>query len=149
MKYVLTILITTVIVFLGATVYYKGLPEFVRPQGVSITSVETIESPLPSPTAVPEDLSSVIKEALIAKYGSSSADMVVTVSKIEGEYAKGMVTEQGGGGMWFAAKENDSWTLVWDGNGIIECDDIFSFPEFPISMIPECWDASKSALLKR
>lgn len=158
MKYVITILVTSVIVFLGATIYYKGIPEFVRPSGVSVVSnekSEVVNTPndiLASPSATPInslDLAKIMKEALVKKYGTRSADMNVTVSKIEGEYAKGMVTEQGGGGMWFAARLNGFWTLVWDGNGIITCDEISPFPEFPTSMIPECWNSTTNKLVTR
>ncbi|MCL4416583.1 MAG: hypothetical protein M1365_07810, partial [Actinobacteria bacterium] len=55
-----------------------------------------------------------IKEALQAKYNSNT--FVVSVSKIEGNYAKGGVSDEGGGGMWFGAKVNGVWKIVWDGN---------------------------------
>lgn len=150
MKYFITAFVTAVIVFLAATVYYKGLPNFATPSGVSVVSNEEMAAtPVPTATPVSEDLAGIIKTALIKKYGTQASDMNVTVSKIEGDYAKGMVTEQGGGGMWFAAKQSGFWTLVWDGNGIITCDDVSPFPGFPADLIPECWDNATDKLIKR
>lgn len=153
MKYFIIVFITAIVVFLGATVYYKGLPNFTTPQGISVTSTESATISTSEQTPAPEVdegmVSEAIKTALIKKYGPNASDMEVTVSKIDGEYAKGMVTEEGGGGMWFAARLNGTWTLVWDGNGIITCDDISPYPEFPANMIPECWDNSTSKLITR
>lgn len=151
MKYIITIFVTAVIVFLGATIYYKGLPSFTSPSGVSVVSTEKVDvaSPSASPVVEDEDLAKIIKEALVKKYGSESADMKVTVSETEGEYAKGMVTEQGGGGMWLAARLNGKWTLAWDGNGTVGCDDISPFPGIPVTWVPECWDNSSKKLITR
>lgn len=153
MKYFVAIFVTAVLVFLGATVYYRGLPNFGTPQGVFDSSTEEPAVSTPVPTEEPEvdkvALSETIKVALVKKYGSNASDMKVTVSEVDGEYAKGMVTENGGGGMWFAARQNGIWTLVWDGNGIITCEDISPFPEFPASMIPECWDSSAEKIITR
>ena len=60
-----------------------------------------------------------------------------------------MVGGEGGGGRWFAAKVNGLWKLVWDGNGIIKCSDLADYPEFPVSMIPECFDEASDKLVKR
>lgn len=153
MKYVVAIFITAIVVFLGATIYYKGLPNFATPQGVSVTSTESAVIATPNPTASPvidkELISQAIKNALIKKYGTNASNMEITVSEVDGEYAKGMANEQGGGGMWFAARLNGIWTLVWDGNGVITCNDISPFPEFPAKMIPECWDTSTEKLITR
>lgn len=155
MKYFLASFITAALVFVGATIYYKGLPDFISPKGVSVISNEVMPSPTSTPKVstssgvLEEDLTAVIKAALIKKYGPNASDINVTVSKTEGEYAKGMATEQGGGGMWIAARLNGSWTLVWDGNGIIYCTDISPFPEFPKDMVPECWDTTTNKLITR
>lgn len=152
MKYFIAIFATAVIVFLGATIYYKGLPQFISPKGVSVTSTEVATTPEPSEspaTISKEDLAVIIKTALVKKHGSSMEAMNVTVSEIDGEYAKGGASGEGGGGMWFAARQNGIWTLVWDGNGIITCDDVSPFPEFPATMIPECWDVATNKLITR
>ena len=152
MKYVITVFITAVVVFLGATIYYRGLPTFNTPESASTVSEVSEPTPTPAPTEVPvseDELAASIKDALLEKYGSESADMNVKVSKIEGDYAKGTVTEEGGGAMWFAAVKNGFWTLVWDGNGVIVCEDISAFPEFPADLIPECWDEDAEKIITR
>jgi hypothetical protein len=150
MKYFVAIFTTAVIIFLAATIYYKGLPNFTTPSGVSVVSnEEVVATPEPTATPVSEDIAAIIKTALIKKYGTQASDMKVTVSTVSGEYAKGMVTEQGGGGMWFAARQNGFWTLVWDGNGQIDCTDISPFPEFPANLIPECWNSTTNKFITR
>ncbi|MCX6704518.1 MAG: hypothetical protein NTZ07_03695 [Candidatus Woesebacteria bacterium] len=154
MKYFIAIFVTAVLVFLGATVYYKGVPVFPSynksPVSTESAVVETTPSPSPTP-AVDEsvDLAKVIKAALIAKHGPDAGLLNITVAKIEGNYASGGASAQAGGGMWLAAKVNGVWKLVWDGNGQINCSDIVSYPLFPTDMIPECWDSVTQKIVKR
>ncbi len=106
-----------------------------------------------SPTTIIDEtevIKTEIKQALINKHGQNADKLTVTVSKIIDNYSSGgasVVSE--GGGMWFAAKENNHWNLVWDGNGIILCQDLVSYPDFPSSMIPECYDQKTNKLIKR
>jgi len=51
--------------------------------------------------------------------------------------------------MWFASKEEGAWMLVWSGNGTIECLTFTLYPNFPTSMIPECYDSAKQDVVKR
>jgi len=91
-----------------------------------------------------------IKEAIVAENnGEGSTTLEVTLSQIDGDFAKGMASDQGGGGMWFAAKVNGEWELVWDGNGIIQCSDLTNYPDFPTSMIPECYDDATQDMVVR
>lgn len=153
MKYVITALVTGVVVFLGATFYYKGFPRFISPSGVSVTSTEVASTPsaTPAPTAYDDNsaLISAIKAALVLKHGSPAAELNITVSKVDGNYAEGGASGSGGGGMWFAAKVDGSWKLVWDGNGQIDCTSISPYPDFPVTMISECWSTSSGKLIKR
>ena len=58
---------------------------------------------------------------------------MITAQTVEGNYAKGSVREttaQAGGGVWFAAKVDGIWRLVADGNGVIVCDELVSYPNF-------------------
>jgi hypothetical protein len=108
--------------------------------------------PTAQPTATPDDTAALIaavKAGLVAEHGQDAASMTITISKIEGDYAKGMASEQGGGGIWFAAKVNGTWKLVWDGNGQINCSSIAPYPAFPTSMIPECWNETTNKLITR
>jgi hypothetical protein len=153
MKYVITVFATAVIVFLAATIYYKGFPSFISPSGVSVVSTEESTLPTTVPTDQPLDeeanLAVIIKNMLVAKYGSASANLNVNVYKIEGIYAEGTAAESGGGGGWFAVKVNGVWKLVWDGNGQIDCNNIAPYPDFPKSMIPECWNSTTDKLVIR
>jgi hypothetical protein len=94
-------------------------------------------------------LLSVVKQALVAKHGSSANELNITVSKIQGNYAQGGASATGGGAMWFAVKENGVWKLVWDGNGTISCDLTTQYPDFPKTMIPECWNEKTLKSVKR
>lgn len=94
-------------------------------------------------------IENVIKKYIALKHGSDEDFLTLTVSKIEGNYAQGGVSDEGGGGMWFAAKEDSVWKLVWDGNGVIECSDISLYPDFPTSMIPECYDSATQNSVQR
>jgi len=152
MKYFIAIFVTAVIVFLGATVYYKGLPSFPSYNKTPVSTESAVAEVTPSPLPVVDesvDLAIFIKAALILKHGSNAETLNVTVSKIEGNYASGGASGQGGGGMWFAAKVGGVWKLVWDGNGQINCTDIAPYPAFPNSMIPECWDTATQKIIAR
>ena len=91
----------------------------------------------------------VIKKYIALKNNSNESSLTITVSKIEGNYAQGGASDEGGGGMWFAAKEDGVWKLVWDGNGVIECSTFTLYPNFSKSMIPECYDTAKQDTVKR
>ena len=94
-------------------------------------------------------LIAAVKAALVAEHGQDAGLLNITVAKMEGEYASGGAAASGGGGMWFAAKVNGVWKLVWDGNGQINCSDITPYPEFPNDMIPECWDTTTLKIVNR
>lgn len=95
-----------------------------------------------------EQIAADVKAALIEKHGESAEAMTVSVSTVDGEYATGAAKEEFGGGMWFAAKVGDRWELAWDGNGTIGCADIGPY-EFPVSLVPECWDEDTQELVVR
>jgi hypothetical protein len=152
MKYFIAIFVTAVLVFLGATIYYKGLPSFPSYNKTPVSTESAVVTVTPSPESVVDEesvLLAAIKAALIAKHGSDAGLLNITVSKIEGVYAQGGASAQGGGAMWFAAKVNGEWKLVWDGNGQINCSDIAPYPDFPIGMIPECWNTVTQKIVKR
>lgn len=156
MKYLLVIFVTAVVVLAGAYLFFKGppvIPAYNR-NPVSTESAVQVAGPSNSPTATPvvdenEALISGVKAGLIAEHGQDAANMTITISKVEGDYAKGMASEQGGGGIWFAAKAGGVWKLVWDGNGIIMCTDIAPYPAFPKDLVPDCWDTVTDKLITR
>ncbi|MEI6326766.1 MAG: hypothetical protein WCO78_01445 [Candidatus Roizmanbacteria bacterium] len=92
----------------------------------------------------------VMGKYIALKHNTVDTSLTITVSKIEGKYAKGGVSDkEGGGGMWYAVKEDGVWKLVWDGNGTIECSAFSSYPEFPINMLAECYDSINQNTVKR
>jgi hypothetical protein len=110
--------------------------------------------PTPAVTSTPavdeqQTLIQAVRQALIAKHGPDAGSLTITVSKIQGDYASGGAGSSGGGGMWFAAKAGGVWQLVWDGNGVILCTDLTSYPNFPASLIPECYDAKTNKSITR
>jgi hypothetical protein len=165
MKYVISIFVTAVIVFLGAFIYFKGIPTFpsYNKAPVSTESATVSETATPTPLTVATTSSpsatqiadqnisivSAVQDGLVAEHGPDAANMTLTISKVEGNYAKGMANGTGGGGLWFAAKVGAIWKLVWDGNGIITCADISAYPAFPADLIPQCWDAVANKLVTR
>jgi len=116
----------------------------------------TINFPTLAPTASPAPtvdetgiIKTTIKQALVAKHGDTANELTITVSKINGDYSSGGASASGGGGMWFAAKVNGVWQLVWDGNGSILCSDLVFYSAFPSSMIPECYDSKNNKVIIR
>jgi len=159
-KYIITIVLTALVVGLGVTAYFKGwLPSvtFNKPQAASVQNTEVsnvvvVASPVASPTPSADDNQTIlaaVKAALIAKHGSSFSSLNYSINKVEGNYASGSVGGQGGGGMWFAAKVNGNWVIVSDGNGTTSCSDLSPYPDFPKDIIPECWDFSTNKLVTR
>lgn len=93
--------------------------------------------------------SDLIKAAMLKKLNSDETKMRVTVSLIDGNYAKGGVSPvDGAGGAYFiAAKDGGAWVIVYDGQSQPYCSQIAPY-SFPKSMVPECWDA-QGGLVKR
>jgi hypothetical protein len=148
------LLLIVALTAIGISAYYLGTKTnqkqtALTQEQVSPTITQTADTVSTPTIDETQNLINAIKAALHKKYPNATSSLNVTVSKIEGEYAKGMVTEQGGGGMWFAAKQNGFWTLVWDGNGVIKCTDVSPFPQFPKDMIPECFDDKIQNTVKR
>lgn len=94
----------------------------------------------------------LIKEALIAKHDWDPAEISITISQNDGKYATGgagSVTPGPGGGIWFATKIEGNWQIVWDGNGMASCDDLAPYPDFPATLIPQCYDSITGELVTR
>lgn len=94
------------------------------------------EEGCPAPTDQEE-----ITAALYAKNNWPAGLVSVTLTTDDGKYAGGTVAAQGGGGYFYAAKVNNKWVIVADGNGIIPCESLTAFPDFPVSLIPECYNS--------
>ncbi len=161
-KKVLVIIIAILLVILGAA----GTYIFINSQN-KVSNNTPADSTSPSsrpanvastatPTATPgiEAQSDVelIKAALVAKHNWNANEIVVVLSKNNGQYAQGTVnstTSELGGGIVFAAKVGGTWQIVFDGNGSILCSDLTNYPNFPTEYIPECYDPTTQKVVKR
>ncbi len=125
--------------FLSQKYNLKVEPKTVTPTVTPETTGTPTEAITPTTTITPspkeEDLEVVIKQLLIEKYGGSANDMTVTVSQRKGNYARGGVTEPGGGGMWLAVRTTGDWQLVFDGNGAPDCNLLKVTYSFPADML--------------
>jgi len=149
---ILLVAVSVVAFYLGAKNNQKQASLSQSYNQSSISPSETVSTEITSPTPAIDQTSVIrtaIKNALIDEHGSDASTLTITVSKIEGDYATGDASAQGGGGIWFAANINGVWKLVWDGNGSIQCSSLVPYPNFPTDMIPQCWDDKTQAVVKR
>ena len=122
----------------------------VAPTTTPIVTATPTTTPTPTPSVDETSLIiSAVKKGLVAEHGESANELNITVSKINGNFSQGGASASGGGGMWFAAKVGNDWKLVWDGNGTILCTDLTAYPNFPKTMIPECYDNASNKTIKR
>ena len=120
--------------------------------GQSYTKDENTHRPQPTVTMLVEKtILQSVSDAFSKKYNTSSDAFIITVDKQVGDFAKGSVRSKNemSGGLWFAAKRNGVWQLVFDGNGIIQCSSLKEYPDFPTTLIPQCFDTEKNELVKR
>ena len=111
---------------------------------VTSPMVQPSLSPTPPQISTTDDkaaLIAMVKASEVARIGADANASTYTVSLIQGNYAQGMASASAGGAIWFAAKVNGTWKLVFIGNGTVQCSDFTSYPDFPNTMIPDCWDA--------
>lgn len=91
-----------------------------------------------------------IKEALIGK-GLDLTGMKVEITKHMGRYIGGYVvpvSEPAGGGYVFAVKEDNKVTVVADGNGVITCEMLKDYPDYPTHLISECVDEAGNSITR-
>lgn len=128
-------------------IFYSGWYFF----QIRTTTDPTQATNIPTTTSTEISIIYQITQALSAKNSWDASELEVTISSIEGEFAKGTVklTDGMGGGLWFAAQENGVWNIVYDGNGIITCDQLANYQNFPTSLIPSCYDKQTETLIAR
>lgn len=79
-----------------------------------------------------------ITSLLAQKYNKKTSEVFFDINKENTKYVVGSVSfGQKGveGGLVLAAKINDKWTLVYDGNGSIDCTKIKQDYQFPPEML--------------
>lgn len=104
---------------------------------------------MPSPQNQQTDIDSM-KQAMAKKHNKQVSEVELTVSKNDGQFAQGSVRFAGemGGGWFLAAKTANGWVIVQDGNGVISCQTIAPY-NFPVSIVPECFDDAAGKIVKR
>jgi hypothetical protein len=78
-----------------------------------------------------------LRTALAAHLGRDVNSLTITISQNTGSYARG----GNDNGYFLAAKVNNQWQIVADGQGVLDCQVIAQYG-FPASMVPECSDSS-------
>lgn len=158
-NYVLGVITTCVLVGMTWGAYkYRSSTHSLPTQGVvTATAIPTepvAHNERKEVTPTPEeDVAVRIKEALIKKNNwKNGNDLIVTVKTNDGTYASGGIKEQNaeaGGGYFFAVKDKGEWVIVADGNGTMSCASIAPYPNYPTTLIPECWDEQTNTLITR
>ena len=106
-----------------------------------------------SSTASEESDESVIETLKILfaqKYEKRVDDVLVTISKREGNYLVGGVKFAGEEteAHILATKVNESWKIIFDGNEMWTCD-IVDVVDFPSTLVPECLDENTMEVVNR
>lgn len=149
---IVTIIVIGILVFAAYLYGKQSSQKEISPVTSTITPSQGKPTPTlsPTPTVSKEGDNALIKKALFLKNNwADDGSLTFTVSTNDGKYASGGVSAQGGGGYFFAAKVNDKWEIVADGNGVISCSSLVKYPDFPKTLIPECWDDKTQKNIKR
>jgi len=90
-----------------------------------------------------------IKKAFYKKYPNwENKNLNVSIDTNIDKYAIGNFEFEGGNGVWFAAKNTNDWTLVtFSYIGYFGVCQDFNKYNFPIEIIPDCWDTEKKILI--
>ena len=77
----------------------------------------------------------LIEESLARERSISTDDFTLGINKLTSAHFRGIV--QGEDGLILAAKKNNDWVIVFDGNGTYSCGDAEHY-RFPEDMISDC-----------
>jgi hypothetical protein len=137
--FILVFLILIVAVSYIFYLYGKGEISFSE----ILPKVQTSQTPQATATPQLVDDEVLIKKAVYEKTGLTEENTDVTVSKIEGNFAKGGIKEKVavGGAYFIAAKVSGNWIVVYDGQSTPTCVQLDNF-QFPISLAPQCMTTS-------
>lgn len=120
---------------------------FFRPEKTE----QQIESSSPPVSVSEKTIEEAIALALSEKNNWDKSQVEVHVAEVEGEYARGDVkfVDEMGGGLWFAMNVGGTWQIVYDGNGVITCDQLTKYESFPTTFIPQCYDTDNEEMVER
>ncbi|HSX58379.1 MAG TPA: hypothetical protein VLE47_03885 [Candidatus Saccharimonadales bacterium] len=118
---------------------------------VTTTKVATESAQTATSSAQPStDDTTAITAALVTKTSIAADQISVSVTKVDGNYARGTVGTKGeetGGGYFLGYKNGNTWTIVYSGQATPDCTMVNPI-SFPIAMAPECLDPNGN-LIKR
>lgn len=77
----------------------------------------------------------LIEESLAVERGISVNDFVLGINKLTLAHFRGIIKDEDG--IILAAKRNNDWVIVFDGNGAYSCSDSEPY-NFPKDMISDC-----------
>ena len=97
-----------------------------------------------APEAAPEeDLTGALTQLFVEKYDKETSEVTLTLGTQTENHVRGTVKFGEGGpgevGGFLAAKVDEKWELVFDGNGEISCTTVEPY-NFPADMIKDCAD---------
>lgn len=145
-NFFLGILTVIILAGVGFAAYQYGQKSVTTPSVATPAQEAVTEAPTISPTL---NDNMEIQAALYTKNNWPAGMVTVNVTFNDGTYAKGTSGGSGGGGYFYAVKVGGEWQIVADGNGIILCSDLIKYPNFPKTLIPECYDSTTQTIVKR
>ena len=119
-------------------------------QVIATITPEPTLIPLPTPTPDQTKILNEIIEALKIRDPRLDQQLQVFVNRQLAGYATGsyQTSEPFKSGWWLAALIDDRWQIIATDNGNILCDYLEGY-EFPVSLVPECYDQSTGNLIDR
>ncbi len=80
-----------------------------------------------------------IAEAMVEKYKKDLSEVTIIISQEEGDFARGGVEfapgGQGNAGMFLAVRINGEWEIVYEGNGVADCNKLKQKYNYPQKML--------------
>ena len=110
---------------------------------------EAVEPTVP-PIELAENDPELIKQAIYELTGLDETNADITISENTGIHAKGLIKEHDAvsGAYWIAGNTPTGWIGVYAGQANPDCDEIDPY-NFPISMVPECYDQDSGKVIAR
>lgn len=125
----------------------------VEDEDVAVEEIEEVGEPVEEMEEMEEtaeEVVGIIKELFVDKYEKDISEVAFEIGEREGDYLTGTVkfADEISGAYVLAAKVNDEWKIVFDGNGNYTCDAVDTV-DFPSSLAPECWDENTMTIVDR
>lgn len=91
-----------------------------------------------------------VEDDLCTKFNKGSQEVTVTVEDYSDSHAKGTIafSDEPTAAWWLAVKDKGGWRVVTSGNGDVLCREIEE-DDFPVEMVPTCFDNASQRLRGR